>query len=203
MDLILVILLATIAYFLWRIYSQRNEERIKTLTQEDAENRDSELAKKFPHLVGNIESNWIQVFESNSESGISILKLSWLSYEGESTKIDFSDGSFAWDNLWNLSEELLEHLEQFHEGSNLEHEIAISYYWQLAAEAMGDLVAENPVIEGSKMEVEPFTNISKILSFFPKKDNHPDIELSFFNENGSFPRESEGSSYIQKKLEDL
>jgi hypothetical protein len=171
MDLILVILLATIAYFLWRIYSQRNEERIKTLTQEDAENRDSELAKKFPHLVGNIESNWIQVFESNSESGISILKLSWLSYEGESTKIDFSDGSFAWDNLWNLSEELLEHLEQFHEGSNLEHEIAISYYWQLAAEAMGDLVAENPVIEGSKMEVEPFTNISKILSFFPKKDN--------------------------------
>ena len=48
-----------------------------------------------------------------------------------------------------------------------------------------------------------FTNISNILSFFPKKDNHPDNELSFYNENGTFPRESEGVSYINKKLEDF
>jgi len=57
MDLILVILLALITFFLWKIYSQRNEEREKTLAQEYDENRDSELAKFFPHLVGNIERN--------------------------------------------------------------------------------------------------------------------------------------------------
>ena len=200
---IFVILLALIVYFLWRNYSKRKKENRNILTQEYSGQNESELRETFPHLVGNIENEWIQTFASNNERGISILKLAWLTYVGESTKIDFSEGSFAWDNLWNLTEELLEHLEQFHEGTSIEHEIAIAHYWQVAAEAVGNLIVENPAIEGSKMEIEPFTNISNILSFFPKKDNHPDNELSFYNENGTFPRESEGASYINNKLEEL
>ena len=36
----------------------------------------------------------------------------------------------------------------------------------------------------------------KIASLFPKKANHPAHEITFFNKDGSFPRESKGSPLI-------
>jgi hypothetical protein len=123
-----------------------------------------------------------------------------LLYLQESTKIDLSEGSFKWDTLWDLTEELLEHLEKFHEGSVIEHEIAVATYWMVAAEAVSELVKDNPEIEGSKLETEPYTHIMKIAALFPKKANHPSTEISFYDEKGVFPRESNGSAYIQEKL---
>ena len=128
------------------------------------------------------------MFDNHAERGTPLIKLSFMLYLQESTKINFSEGSFKWDSLWDLTEELLEHLEKFHEGTTIEHEIAVATYWQTAAEAVGELIKENPEIEGAKLEAEPFININKIVSFFPKKDNHPDQDLSFFDENSSFPR---------------
>jgi len=203
MNTLIIILLALIAYFLWKIFNQREEEKSEARTKECYDYIESEHIKTYPHLVGKLKKSSIQLFAHNAESGISLLEVSFMLYLQESKRIGFSDGSFKWDNLWGLTEELLEHLEKFHEGSTIEHEIAVAAYWQMAAEAVGELIAENPEIEGAKLEVEPFTNIIKIISFFPKINNHPDKELSFFDEKGSFPRESVGSDYIQKKLEDL
>lgn len=203
METIGIILLALIAYFLWKIYNQREEDKSETRTKEYDEERESKLREKYPHLVGKLEGNWLEVFAHHAENNLPLLKLAFLLYLGESTKIDFSEGARKWDTLWDLSEELLEHLEKYHEGFIVEHEIAICAYWQIAAEAVGELVKENPKIEGSKLEVEPFTNITKTASLFPKKDNHPDKEISFFDEKGLFPRKSNGSPIIKNKLKSL
>ena len=134
---------------------------------------------------------------------------------GESTKIDYSEGSLKYDALWDCSKELLEHLEKYHKGTTTEHEIALCTYWQIAAEKAGELIEQNPEkhlsdsgkewapIDGSKIEAEPFTNIEKIASLFPKKSNHPEKEITFFNPDSSFPRESKGSKVIDKKMSDL
>jgi hypothetical protein len=134
---------------------------------------------------------------------------------GESTKIDYSEGSLKYDNLWDCSKELLEHLEKYHEGSTAEHEIAVCTYWQIAAEKVSELIEQSPEkhlsdsgkewapVEGSKIEAEPFINIEKIAHLFPKKSNHPEKEITFFNPDGSFPRESKGSELIDKKMSDL
>lgn len=134
---------------------------------------------------------------------------------GESTKIDYSEGSLKYDSLWDATKELLEHLEKFHEGSVIEHEIALATYWQLAATKMEELIKENPntgslssgahtsEVAGEKLETAPFTDIENIASLFPKKTNHPAHEITFFNKDGSFPRESKGSELINKKMSDL
>ena len=134
---------------------------------------------------------------------------------GESTKIDYSEGSTKYDSLWDATKELLEHLEEFHEGSFVEHEIALATYWQLAATRMGELIKERPntgslpskahtaEIEGAEVEKAPFTDIEKIASWFPKKANHPAHEITFFNKDGSFPRESKGSALIDEKISAL
>ncbi|MBU1146573.1 hypothetical protein KKD80_03445 [Patescibacteria group bacterium] len=201
-----VILLAVIAYFLWKIYHQREEEKREDTVKaynEEKELKKKEFAEKYPHLVGKLEGNWLQVFAHNAENGVPLLKLSFMLMLQESTKIDYSEGSMKWDTLWDCTEELLEHLEKFHEGSIVEHEIAVTAYWQVAAEAVGELVRENPEIEGSKLEVEPYTNINKIALLFPKKANHPAEEISFLDEKGSFPRKSNGSAVIKDKLKSL
>ncbi|MCX6742717.1 MAG: hypothetical protein NT116_00590, partial [Candidatus Parcubacteria bacterium] len=74
---------------------------------------------------------------------------------------------------------------------------------QIATEAVGELVKENPEIEGRKLEVEPYTNIAKIVSLFPQKANHPAKEISFTDEKGVFPRESKGSAHVHEKLKAL
>lgn len=206
MSTLIIILLAIIAYLLWCIYRQHEDEKRdaaieKFQTKQEQEKKD--LENKYPHLVGKLEGNWLEVFAMQAERGVPLLKLAFLLYLSESTKIDYSEGSLKWDAFWDLSEELLEHLDKFHEGSIAEHEIAVVTYWQIAAEAVGELIKKNLVIEGGKLEVEPYTDITKIVSLFPKKANHPAKEISFSNEKGSFPRESKGSAHVKEKLRSL
>ena len=141
-----------------------------------------------------------------------LLRLMFYLMLGEETKIDCSDGSIKYDDLWDCSKELLEHLEKYHEGTIAEHEIALCTYWQIAATEVGELIEKKPntgslssdahtaPIEGKEIEAEPFTDIEKIVSLFPKKANHPAKEITFFNVDGSFPRESKGSDLIDKKI---
>lgn len=206
MTILIIIFLAIIAYFLWRIFRQREDEKDAIANEKadlEYEQRQKEKFKEYPHLYGKLEGNWLEVFASYAEKDIPLLKLSFMLMLQESTKIDYSEGSMKWDALWDCTAELLEHLEKFHEGTVIEHEIAITTYWQMAAEAVGKLIKENPEIEGGKLEVAPFTNINKIASLFPKKSGHPHKEISFTAEDGSFPRKSNGSPYIREKLKAL
>lgn len=203
---LIVILLAVIAYILWRIFRQKEDEKDAAAQEKhDAEweRKEKEKYKDYPHLYGKLEGNWLAVFAHHHEKGLPLLKIAFLLMLEESTKIDYSEGSMKWDSLWNASKELLEHLEKYHEGSTAEHEIALCTYWQLAAEAVGELIKENPEIEGKKLEVRPYTDINNIASLFPKKSDHPAKEITFLNGDGSFPRESQGSSLIDKKLSAL
>ncbi len=202
METIGIILLAVIAYFLWKIYHQREQEKTDAFLEKRASEK-SKLREKYPHVAGKLEGNWFEVFASQAERGTPLLKMSFLLMLQASTKIDFSEGSMKWDSLWDCSAELLEHLEKYHEGSTTEHEIAVVTYWQMASEAVGELIKENSEIEGSKIEVEPYTNIEQIASLFPKKANHPAKEITFFDEKGSLPRKSKGSAAIKAKLEAL
>lgn len=212
---IIYILLAIIAYYIYRIYRQKEDEKDAIYNEKlDAEHEQArkEEFKDYPHLYGKLEGNWLDVFVHHAENDIPLLNLAFMLYLGESTKIDFSEGSQKWDTLWDLTEELLEDLEKHHEGTTTEHLIAVCTYWQIAAGAMGELIEENPntgglssgahtsEIEGEKLEVEPYTNIKNILSLFPKKTNHPAKELLFTDEKGRFPRKSEGSKLIHERI---
>lgn len=212
---ILYIILAIIAYYIYRIYRQKEDEKEAIANEKsDAEYEQNrkEKFKDYPHLFEKIDDSWIQVFDSQVKNGIPLLKVMFFLMVGESTKIDYSEGSMKYDSLWDVMKELLEHLEKFHEGSITEHEIALTTYWQLAATKMGELIKENPntgslssgahtsPIAGGKLEVAPFTDIEKIASLFPKKANHPTKEITFFDKDGSFPRKSEGSALIDKKI---
>ncbi len=215
---ILYILLAIIAFILWRIYRQKENEKEAIADEKfeaewDAKKR--EEFKDYPHLYGKLEGNWLEVFALSAKHPGHLLKTAFYLMLGESVRIDFSEGSLKYDTLWNCSKELLEHLEKYHEGSITEHEIAICTYWQIAAEATTEIIKESPEkhlsekgnewapIEGSKLEVEPYINIEKIASLFPKKASHPAEEITFFNTDGSFPRESKGSALIDEKISAL
>jgi len=220
METIIIIILAIIAYYIYRIYRQKEDEKeIIANEKSDAEyekNRKEEF-KDYPHLFGNIDDSWIQVFseQSNIDGKDYLLKSMFYLMVSESCRIDYSEGSTKYDSLWNATKELLEHLEKFHEGSIVEHEIALATYWQLVATKMRELIEERPntgslssgahtaEIEGEELEKTPFTDIENIASFFPKKANHPAHEISFFNKDGSFPRESKGSKFIDEKMETL
>lgn len=218
METIGIILLAIIAYFLWKIYHQREDEKIEIHNEKiDAEweQRRKEKFKDYPHLFGNVEDSWIEIFSSGGNKGIPLLKEMFFLMVHESTRIDSSEGYSKYHSLWDSTKELLEHLEKYHEGSLLEHEIALTAYWQEAATEMGKLIEENPntgslssgahtsPVAGEKIEKAPFTDIEKIASFFPKKANHPKKEITFFNGDGSFPRESKGSAHIDDKIKAL
>ncbi len=203
MSTLAIILLAVIAFILWRIYRQREQERAEVAAEKfeaKREQMEKEMRTKYPHVLNKLESNWDEVFIHHAERGAPLLNLAFLLYLGESTKIDLSEGSQKWDTLWDLTEELLEHLETYHEGSTTEHLIAVCAYWQVAAEAVGELVKENPEIEGSKMEVEPYTSIAKITALFPKKSHHPDNEIMFHDPEGKFPRESKGAKSVHDRI---
>jgi len=217
---ILYIFLAIIAYFLWRIYRQKEDENIRIHNERiDAEHEKErkEKFKNYPHLFEKIDDSWIEVFtrQGNIDGKDYLLKSMFYLMLGESTKIDYSEGSMKYDSLWDVTKELLEHLEKYHEGSILEHEIALATYWQLAATKMGELIKERlnieslssgahtAEIEGEELEKAPFTDIEEIASWFPKKANHPDKEITFFDEKGGFPRNSKGSVYIDEKISAL
>lgn len=215
-----IILLAIIAFILWKIYRQKEDEREAIADEKsdaEYERKRKERFKDYPHLFEKIDDTWIQVFapQSNIDGKSYLLKSMFFLMVGESTKIDYSEGSMKYDSLWNATKELLEHLEKFHEGTVVEHEIALATYWQLAATKMGELIEEKPntgslssgahtsPIEGEEVEKAPFTDIENIASLFPKKANHTAKEITFFNADGSFPRESEGSTLIDEKLSAL
>ena len=213
------ILLAIIAFILWKIYRQKEDEK-QAITDEkhDAEweARKKEEFKDYPHLYGKLEGNWLEVFALHAKNPGHLMKMMFYLMLGESTKIDYSEGSMKYDSLWDVTKELLEHLEKFHEGSVTEHEIALCTYWQIAATKMGELIKEKPntgslssadahtsPIDGEELEKAPFTDIEKIASWFPKKANHPAHEITFFNKDSSFPRESKGSALIDEKIKAL
>lgn len=201
MGIFIVIVLVSIAYIIWAISSQREEEKNQTWLREHRKGKEL-MVKRYPHLVGNVKSSWIETFHGQAgENGDRLLIISYLLYM-KSVSIDSSEASLKLDNLWNLTKELFEHLEKYHAGSADEHGIAIAYYWHTAAEAVDKLTEINSESESAALDMEPFSNINKIVSFFPKKDNHPDTELSFYDENGTFPRESEGSAYIKNRLDE-
>jgi len=218
--IILYIILAIIAYYIYRIYRQKEDEKDAIYNEKlDAKHEQSrkEKFKDYPHLFEKIDDSWIDVFarQSNIDGKNYLLKSMFYLMLGESTKIDYSEGSVKYDSLWDTTKELLEHLEKFHEGSVVEHEIALATYWQLAATRMGELIKERPntgslssgahtaEIEGEELEKAPFTDIEKIASLFPKKANHAAHEITFFNKDGSFPRESKGSAFIDEKIKTL
>ena len=217
---ILYILLAIIAYYIYRIYRQKEDEKDAIYNEKlDAEHEQArkEKFKDYPHLIDKIDDSWIEVFsrQSNIDGKDYLLKSMFFLMVGESTKIDYSEGSVKYDSLFDATKELLEHLEKFHEGSVVEHEIALATYWQLAATKMGELIKERPntgslssrahtaEIEGKELEKAPFTDIENIASLFPKKANHSTHEITFFNKDGSFPRESKGSALIDEKISTL
>jgi len=220
MSTLVVILLAIIAYILWRIYRQKEDEKDAIYNEKlDVEHEQArkEKFKDYPHLFEKIDDSWIEIFsrQSNIDGKDYLLKSMFYLMVHESTKIDYSEGSVKYDSLFDTTKELLEHLEKFHEGSVVEHEIALATYWQLAATKMGELIEAKPntgslssgahtaEIEGEEIEKAPFTDIENIAALFPKKHNHPAKEITFFNEDGSFPRESKGSELIDKKMSDL
>lgn len=203
---ILYILLVIIAYFLYKIYRQKEDEK-QVIAEEKFyagwEAKKKEELKDYPHLWGKLRDNWLEVFANHHKRGLPLLKLSFLLMLEGTTKFDFSEGSMKYDTLWDCTLELLEHLEKHHKGSIAEHEIAVCTYWQIAAGAAEDVTKENPEVDGKKLEAEPFTDIEKIASIFPKKPNHPTKEITFFDEKGLFPRESKGSVLIDKKIKAL
>src|SRR3989344_224670 len=215
--IILYIILAIIAYYIYRIYRQKEDEKDAIANEKsDAEYEKNRIEKfkDYPHLIDKIDDSWIEVFsrQSNIDGKDYLLKSMFYLMLGESTKIDYSEGSVKYDSLFDVTKELLEHLEKFHEGSVVEHEIDLATYWQLAATKMGELIKERPntgslssgahtaEIEGEELEKAPFTDIEKISELFPKKANHPAHEITFFNKDGSFPRESKGSVLIDEKM---
>ena len=205
-EIIIIILLAVIAYILWCIYRQKEEEKEQITNKKfDAEweAKKKEEFKDYPHLYGKLEGNWLEVFALHAKNKLPLLKLANSLWLEESVQFDPSEGDEKWYRLWDLTEELLEHLEKYHGGSVIEHEIAVCTYWQIASEAIGEVIKESRKVGGNKLEVEPYTNIEKIVSLFPKKANHPAKEITFTDEKGSFPRESKGSDIIKKKLKDL
>lgn len=220
METIIVIILAIIAYYIYKIYRQKEDEKDDVANEKadaEYEQKRKERFKDYPHLFDKIDDSWIQVFagQGNIDGKSYLLKSMFYLMLGESTKIDYSDGSMKWDALWDCSKELLEHLEKFHEGSIIEHEITLATYWQLAATRMGELIQEKPntgslssgahtaEIGGEELEKVPFTDIENITSLFPKKASHPAHEITFFNKDGSFPRESKGSTLIDEKMSAL
>ena len=182
--ILLYIILAIIAYYIYRIYRQKEDEKDAIYNEKlDAEHEQArkEKFKNYPHLYGKLEGNWLDVFAHHAENNLPLLNLAFMLYLQESTKIDFSEGAQKWDTLWDLTEEILEDLEKHHEGTTDEHLIAVCTYWQIASEAMGDLIKESPEktktpkgrdsapIEGKKLEVKPFTDIKIFCRYSPKK----------------------------------
>lgn len=203
MNTLVIILLAVIAYILWRIYRQREDEKADEGLEEFTREKEERYRKKYPHLVDNLEGNWLHVFDqytTRAEDSKMLLKLAFLLYLKESTKWDL-EGSLVFDRLWGLSEELLEHIRKYHEGSEDEYLIALTTYWQISAERCENI---NKDTDGEPFRVAPFRDIEKITSWFPKKQNHPKEELSFVDKKtGLFPREDKGSDLIREELKKL
>lgn len=88
--------------------------------------------------------------------------------EANNTKLDM-EADPLFDSLWDITEELLEHLEKYHESTKYEYEIAITTFWQLAAQEAESFVGKSIEDIKKAFQSAPFTNIEKIPSWFPQK----------------------------------
>jgi hypothetical protein len=159
--------------------------------------------KNYPHLIGKVDYAWLELFgKVFVEKDMSHINAAFLIYakEANNTKLDIIEVDHLFDSLWDLSEELLEHLEKYHESTKYEYEIAILAFWQIAAQGADSFVGKDIETITKMFQSAPFTDIEKIPSWFPKKDNHPVKELSFRGENANFPRKSEGSKLIHERI---
>lgn len=215
--IILYILLAIIAYYICRIYRQKEDEREAIADEKydaEYEARKKEEFKDFPHLIGNVDYTWLELFgrlyvetDKNhpgrwQNGGSPHLNAAFMMYlkEANNTKLDIMEVDHLFESLWDLTEELLEHLEKYHESTKWEYEIAIIAFWQQAAQEAESFMGKDFEAIKKMFQSAPFTDIEKITSWFPKKDNHPHEEILFRDENGNFPRESKGSEMVHKRI---
>jgi len=212
MDIIIVILLAIIAYILWRIYRQKEEEK-EIIANEKLQIEDEKLEAKYrlefkeqfkdyPHLIGNIEDSYLEIYSQRKDLN---LKQAWFSYahEANNPESDSSEVDSLFHSLWDITEETLEHLEKYHEGEKYEHEIAINNYWRIITEKADSFNGKKTEVIKKLFQSAPFTDIIEMISWFPKKSNHPAKEISLVDEKGMFPRESKGSARVQERLKAL
>ena len=213
MEIIIIILLVIIAYILWRIYLQKEEEkelinRAELMVEDEKsevewEKEQKEKFKKYPHLLGNIDYTLLELYgELYVEKGWPHLQMAFAKYVdvANNTSPGIDDANFLFHSLWDLTEELLEHLEKYHESSMYEYEIAISVYWQKVAEKAESFIGKDLEFIKKEFQSSLFTDMQEIISWFPKKTNHLKKEIIFTDENGVFPRESKGSVYINKRI---
>lgn len=200
------ILLAVIVYFLWKMYRQKEDEKIvahNTKIDAEWEEKKKEEFKDYPHLIGKIDYSWLELFGRlyiNHEG--SHLNQAFMMYlrEANNTKLDMFEVDELFNCMWDLTEELIEHLEKYHESTKFENEIAIITYWQNLPNGEEVFVGKDIDTIKKLFQSSPFTDIEKIPMWFPRKDNHPNKELSFRDENGNFPRESKGSEIVHKRI---
>ncbi len=214
---LLYILLAIIAYYIYRIYRQKEDEREAVADEKfDAEweAKKKEEFKDFPHLIGKVDYTWLELFgrlyvetEKNhpgrwQNGGSPHLNAAFMMYlrESNNTERDIIEVDHLFDSLWDLTEELFEHLEKYHESTKYENEIAIITFWQLAVQETESFKGKDFETIKKIFQSAPFTDIEKIPLWFPKKDNHPAKELSFRDKEGNFPRESEGSKMVHERI---
>ena len=91
------IILAIIAFILWKIYRQKEDEKDAIYNEKlDAEHEQArkERFKDYPHLFEKVDDSWIEVFsrQSNIDGKDYLLKSMFFLMVGESTKIDYSEG---------------------------------------------------------------------------------------------------------------
>ncbi len=205
---LLYFLLAVIAIILWRIYRQKEDEKEAIASEKfdtEWEAKKKNEFKDYPHLIGNVDYTWLELFgKIYVEKDFPHLKAAFLIYlkESNNTKLDM-EVDMLFSAVWDITEELLEHLEKCHVSTKYEFEIAILTYWQIIGQEADSFVGKDIEDIKKAFRSAPFTDIKKIASWFPKKSNHPDKELSFTDKNGVFPRESKGSTLIQKRLKAL
>jgi hypothetical protein len=164
MEIIVIVLLGVIAYMLWRIYHQKEEEKIANEMKQRSEFEKSksdaadetnyqwkkeDFGKDYPNLIENM--NWASLktygrdFFKMGYNPLSVacniyLKEANHSKHSSLNRIASRELDELFYSLWNLSEELLEHLEKYHKSTKYEYEIAILNYWSLVAKGSDSLV---------------------------------------------------------------
>lgn len=210
METAIVILLAVIAYILWKSLKLKEQEREEHLAAEwdrEQKNKAEATRQKYPYITGKANPNWIELFGEriNDSSRERLLKMAWLLYMGELKNVPHEGelivSEIDYDNLWCLTEELYEHLEKYHQGNKIEKMIALAAYWQEAATKVGEIFEINPKFTNTEFDKPPFTDLEKIVHWFPKNTDHPVEEFSCReSKTGKFPRGSSGSEYTHEEM---
>jgi hypothetical protein len=192
---------------------EAEEARNKTYQEESEKGFREKYQGKYPHLVGKIENSWLEVFGGEPYLKMSVshpqLRAAQMMYikADNNTKQD-NEVDFILCDLWDLTNILLEHLEKYHESNEYEYEIAIVMYWQLVVTEAESFTGENDVeVIRRKFQSPPYTDLQEIVSWFPKKKNHPKSEIKFNfiyvnKKPGPLPRKTKFPDFIDKKLKD-